>query len=152
MFIPDAPPKVSLILPQLAFQDLQNIALLGTNLWHDPRLIEMAGKHASGAIIPDGFFAESLNPAVQEFTEAFQLAYGETPGFLEAVAYDSATMVLDLIAQGAMSREAVRKGLSRMETFNGVTGPTRFNADGDAIKYLTLLRIEGDRFIEIVTP
>ncbi|MEA1969115.1 MAG: tRNA (adenosine(37)-N6)-dimethylallyltransferase MiaA, partial [Thermodesulfobacteriota bacterium] len=34
VFIPDAPSKVTLILPQLAYNDATGLYLLGTNIWH----------------------------------------------------------------------------------------------------------------------
>jgi branched-chain amino acid transport system substrate-binding protein len=152
LFIPDGPAKVGLILPQLVYYDIRNIPLLGTNLWHDEKLIEMAGQYTAEAIIPDGFFAESQNPMIREFTESFTLAYGETPSFLSAVAYDSTMMILRLIHSGASTREAIQQGLLRLGNYEGVTGTTRFNPQGDAIKSLVLLKIEGSRFVELTSP
>ncbi|MCK4988544.1 MAG: penicillin-binding protein activator, partial [Desulfobacterales bacterium] len=93
IFIPDSPRTAGLIIPQLAFYDVKDIYLLGTNLWHSDALIEMATRYVQGAIMPDGFFAGSSAPVVQDFVRIFEETYQEKPGFIEAVLYDSAMMV-----------------------------------------------------------
>ena len=70
IFIPDSPAKAGLIVPQLAYYDIENVYLLGTNLWHSPKLIEMAKDYVQGAIMPDGFFADSRSDRVREFPSA----------------------------------------------------------------------------------
>jgi len=55
VFIPDAPKKAGLIIPQLAFYDVTDTYLLGTNLWHSDSLIEMARQYVQDAIMPDSF-------------------------------------------------------------------------------------------------
>jgi outer membrane PBP1 activator LpoA protein len=40
VFIPDSSEKAGLIAPQLAFYDIDDVLLLGTNLWHSDQLID----------------------------------------------------------------------------------------------------------------
>ena len=56
VFIPDMYSTVGLIAPQLLFYDVENVLLLGTNLWHSERLIEMTRKYVQGALVPDAFY------------------------------------------------------------------------------------------------
>ena len=44
VFIPDAPKKAGLIIPQLAYYDIRDVFLLGTNLWNSDTLLEMSGE------------------------------------------------------------------------------------------------------------
>jgi ABC-type branched-subunit amino acid transport system substrate-binding protein len=87
IFIPDAPKKAGLIIPQLAYYDVDDVLLLGTNLWHSKSLIQMAHQYVQGAIMPDAFFLESDSPQVRQFVEQFEETYQEKPGFVEAVIY-----------------------------------------------------------------
>ena len=48
IFIPDSPGKAGLIVPQLAYFDVKDVYMLGTNLWHSGALIEIAGSICSG--------------------------------------------------------------------------------------------------------
>ncbi len=150
LFIPDAPKKAGLILPQLAFYNISGVQLLGTNLWHSDELVKMAPKPVQGSVFPDVFFAESSSPEVQLFVRNFQRTFGETPGFIEAIAYDTAVMLFQLIRRPDIrDRSALKDELMRVRDFRGVTGLTSFDSSGEAHKRLYLLRIRGRGFEEL---
>ena len=151
VFIPDQPKTVGLIIPQLAFYDIRDVYLLGTNLWHSEILIKMAPQYVQGAIMPDGFFAGSSAPVVQNFVSIFEQTYEEKPGFIEAVVYDSAMMLFGVLAQPDIRfKSDIKNFLVNMQPFTGVTGPTQFDENGEAQKELLLLRIKGREFVELV--
>ena len=154
LFIPDGPSKTGLIVPQLAFYEVTGIQLLGTNLWHSEELLKMAGKFVQGAVLTEVFFENSESPRVRQFVDAFTRRYGEAPGFIEALAYDSARILLEIF-EGAEfgSPTAIRNALMRFDGFQGVTGLTAFDQSGEAHKTLSLLQIEGGHFAELpVSP
>ncbi len=150
VFIPDGPEKAGLILPQLVYYDVNNVYLFGTNLWHSDRLIEMAKHHVQGAVIPEVFFAESDTENVRTFVSAFESAFGDKPGFIEAVAYDSAMLLFNMVSQPAIRfKTAIKERLKTMEPFSGTTGLTSFDRNGDADKKLYLLKVQGNNFVEL---
>lgn len=149
IFIPDSSSEIGLILPQLAFYDVGDVYLIGTNLWHTEELISRAGKNASHAIIPDGFFAGSSEPEVQQFVRNYREIFEETPGFIEAISYDSANIVFDIIKRGNIENTgAFRDELFEVTDYKGVTGSTSFDDRGDTWKQLYLMKVQGRRFIE----
>lgn len=148
LFIPDAPSKAGLILPQLRYYNAPNAQLLGTNLWHHPQMIKMAGEYAQGAIIPEVFFSKSRSLRVGNFVRNYQENFRNMPGFLEAIAYDTAMMVFRACSASQSPRD-LREELLRIQGYDGVTGRTSFNADGEAQKRLYLLEIKGSTFQEI---
>jgi ABC-type branched-subunit amino acid transport system substrate-binding protein len=153
LFIPDAPKTAGLILPQLAYYDVKDIYLAGTNLWHSNQLIEMTHAYAQNAVITDGFFAESKDQVVQNFVSTYQKIYERRPGIIEAFAFDTATMLFNLVSQSdATHRHVLRDSLQQLSQIEGVTGPTAFEMDGEVIKSLSLLRLKGGQFIEISQP
>jgi ABC-type branched-subunit amino acid transport system substrate-binding protein len=150
IFIPDSPRTAGLIIPQLAFYDVKDIYLLGTNLWHSYKLIEMAAQYVQGAIMPDGFFAGSSEPVVQDFVKIFEETYQEKPGFIEAVVYDSAMMIFDVLNQPELRfKSELKNELLNRTVFSGITGATYFDENGEARKQLYLLRIKGRKFVEL---
>ena len=150
IFIPDAPKKAGLIIPQLAFYDVNDVLLMGTNLWHSNSLIKMAEQYVQGVIMPDAFFVDSDSPQVNRFVERFEETYQEKPGFIEAVMYDSAVLLLEIVSKPDIRfRSELRSELFNLVEFQGVTGMTRFDENGDAQKKLHLLTIKGRRFIEL---
>lgn len=150
VFIPDAAKKAGLIVPQLLYHDVKNVQLLGTNLWHSQALIEMAQQYIQGAIVPDGFFADSRSPLVQEFVRTFEETYQERPGFIEAISYDTAGIVFRVISRPHIRfRTDITNELMSAEGFAGVTGFTRFDEQGESLKKLYLLQIRGNTFVEL---
>ncbi len=150
LFIPDAPKAAGMILPQLAFYDVRDIYLAGTNLWHSPQLIEMTQAYAQSAVMVDGFFKESQSDTVMGFVETYKSIYQKEPGLIEAFAFDTARVLLDIISQPDMQyRHTLRNVLQQVIEVEGVTGSLAFDEEGEAVKNLSLLQVKGKRFIEI---
>lgn len=150
VFIPDAPKKAGLIIPQLAFYDVVDIYLLGTNLWHSDNLIEMARQYVQDAIMPDGFFAESATGEVMDFVKSFHNTFQQNPGYMEAVAYDTAMILFQAVSSlDIQFRSDLKIKLKTLKDFRGVTGLTSFDNSGEVRKKLYLLQIKGDGFVEM---
>jgi ABC-type branched-subunit amino acid transport system substrate-binding protein len=150
IFIPDSPGKAGQIVPQLAYYDIKDIYILGTNLWHSNSLIKIASQYVQGAIMPDGFFAGSPSPRVQKFVNVFEETYQETPDFIEAIVYDSAMILFNVVGREQIRyRSEIRDELLNLKDFPGVTGLTTFDENGDAQKKLYLLRVKGKKFVEL---
>lgn len=150
VFIPDSPAKAAMIIPQLAFYDVIGVQLIGTNLWHTPKFIEHSRPYAEGALMVDGFFPGSKNPQVRDFVARFEAIYGRTPRFIEAVAYDSAMILLEIISRPEpRTRTQIRDRLFDSGRYPGVTGDIIFDRTGEARKGLHLLQVAGGRFIEL---
>ena len=103
-----------------------------------------------GVILPDAFFVDSDDAQVRAFVEKFEETYQEKPGFIEAVMYDSAVLLLQIVSKPDIRfRSELRSELLNLVEFQGVTGITRFDENGDAQKNLHLLTIKGRRFVEL---
>ncbi len=150
VFIPDSPSKAGLLIPQLAYYDISDVYLLGTNLWHSNDLIKMADQYVQRAIIADGFFAESDSENVKAFSGPFAEIYQQRPGFIEAISYDTAMILFELTNMpGIRTRDELKDALLNVKGYGGVTGRTSFTENGDVEKELYLLRIRGEKFIEL---
>jgi ABC-type branched-subunit amino acid transport system substrate-binding protein len=150
IFIPDGSKKAGLLIPQLAYHDIQGVYLFGTNRWYSPVLVDMAQSFVQGSIFPVGFFPESTTSEVVEFVKKFEDDFGKKPGFIEAVAYDTAMILFQALERPEMSyRSAVRDALLEVKGYPGLTGITSFRPDGDVEKKIRLLEIKGDQFIEL---
>ncbi len=150
IFIPDSFEKVGLITPQFLYHDVANVLLLGTNLWHSDKLIEMAGGYIQGAVVPDGFFANSPSFRVRSFVMRYEDVFGRPPAFLEAQAYDAASIFFRAANDPQVrSRRTLKMAIMEVEGFPGVTGDTSFDETGDVEKDIYLLTVKGRRFVQI---
>ncbi len=148
LFVPDGPTNVGMIIPQLAFYDIIDTLLLGTNLWYSRELIETAGGYAQGAVFPADFLETGgRQAAAGSFSSRYELFYNEKPGFVSAVAYDTAVILMRIINDPAIRfRHSIIERLENMEGFPGVTGETAFDLSGEVRKKLTLLKIKRNGF------
>ncbi len=150
LFIPDAPKTAGLIIPQLAYHDIRDIYLAGTNLWHSDQLITMTRDYAQNAVMAEGFYSKSPNKSVQKFVQTYRALYGKEPGLIEAFAFDTAWLLIKLLsASDIRHRHEMRDAMLQLFEPDGVTGPTAFDQSGEAIKSLSLLKIKGGEFLEI---
>lgn len=150
LFIPDSPSKIKLILPQLAFNDAKGMILVGTNLWHHDSLLKDTRGYNRNAVIADGFFSDSHNPAIQKFKNNYHTVFNKTPEFLEAIAYDTVGFLFSTaIPETVDSRIALKEALLSGATYSGVTGETSFDENGAAQRDLFLITIKSGKFVEI---
>jgi len=87
---------------------------------------------------------------VRNFVKSFKEIFGISPGFLEAEAYDTASMFFKLVNQPEVrSRRTLKTALMDIKDFPGVTGLTSFDETGDVNKQIYLLKIKGRQFVQI---
>jgi ABC-type branched-subunit amino acid transport system substrate-binding protein len=150
VFVPDTSGSINLIAPQLAYNDVSDVLLIGTNLWHSRRLLEQSAGYVQGAVFPTGFYYADSRRVVREFVNSFEETFGKKPCFLNAQGHDAATLLLCLIEDPAIrTRNALKIALSQVEMLPMITGFISFDETGDAIKELTLLKVKGKRFIQV---
>lgn len=114
-------------------------------------LMNLSGEDAvEGWHVPAFFFAESEEPAVANFVNAYEERYGELPNAHAGTGYDSMGMIgtaLDTIdAVGKDGREALGEALFDAE-FDGATGKLTFDENGDVEKQVTWLEIHDGEFV-----
>jgi ABC-type branched-subunit amino acid transport system substrate-binding protein len=150
VFIPDSYEKAALIAPQLVYNDVENVRLLGTNSWHSDKLVEIGEGYVRDAVFTAGFYADSTRESTLAFASEFEAAFGSKPGTLEAMAYDATGMVVKLIKEGqSPSRVEMRDNLYSYEDYDGVTGWTSVRPSGDMDKELFVLTVKDDEIVEV---
>jgi ABC-type branched-subunit amino acid transport system substrate-binding protein len=148
LFIPEAAAKVGVILPQLRFYDVADIALLGTSDWNDPKLVELAAQEAEDSVFVDSFSAGNEDPLVQEFVSAYYAAYGEPPDAYAAQGYEAAALVRGLVTRRASApssaelTDELRLFPQRLPEFRAVAGLRSFDAVGGSVRDLAILTVK----------
>jgi ABC-type branched-subunit amino acid transport system substrate-binding protein len=147
MYLPGYAGRVGLLIPQLAFYNIMNVTMIGSNNWHSPDLIERAQRYANGAVFVDGFFPESEDPTIKPIWDAYRSAYHEEPDILSAQAYDAAAMVFSLIKDHKDTSQLIRDGLLALTNYHGISGDISFPGNGEAQKKLFLIEIRDGKFL-----
>jgi ABC-type branched-subunit amino acid transport system substrate-binding protein len=174
LFIPDSARTVRLVAPAIAAEDvitsgcdtkelevikkttkneqLRTVQLLGTSLWDSPDLVdERSGiaRYVQCSIFIDSFFAGSERPATKKFVDEYASAYQRAPGFLEAHAFDAASLLKKAIDEKhPASREQLRDALASLKKFEGAAGDTTFGKDREAQKPFFWLWVNRGQILE----
>lgn len=142
LFIPDTYPRVALILSQMGYYNIRGITLLGINAWNHPKLTSAGGRLVEGAFFVDAFSGGKASPSTEQFLKEFRKTYSREPETLEALGYDSAELVKDILASGSVTTPTrLRDEIRRVHDFRGASGLEGFGEDGKAVRSLSILRV-----------
>lgn len=128
-----------------------NASIVGTDGGFSPELFEIAGKSANDTYwLTIGWNQEkNSDNVVQKFKNNYQQKFGKEPGVYSGLYYD-AMCVLGLALKNAESddSEKIRKELQNIN-YNGATGTTHFDENGDVQKPYSVYKIINKKFKQI---
>ena len=136
-------------IAQQAVEQGLDVQFLGADGFYSPVLIEIGGEAVEGAIFTAGFHSGDTSPAVQNFVNNYKQLFGEEPDMFAAQAYDAARIVIEAIKAKGTDPEQIREGLAETKDFPGITGNTSIDEEGDTIKDVLILKVEGGAFDRI---
>lgn len=152
IFIPDSARAVGQIAPMLAYNDVNKIRLLGTNIWNSPTLVQRGQKFVENSIFTDGFLSSDRAFQTSDFFTNFKSTFDEEPGLTEMQAYDSALILRQLIASGESSRPGLQKRMASLQNFPGAVGPLTVTSDREIRRPVTTLTIKDGKIGPFETP
>lgn len=149
IFLPGYYDRVGLMVPELAFYNITNVQLLGTDGWNSEELVVIGENFVENAIFVDGFFTDSTAPSVAAFVQQFLDRYEERPTLFAAQGYDTLDMLGQLLQSGVSTRFELRDMLLQVRDFPAVTGLTSLDQDGNAVKIPYLLTVKDGRIVQL---
>jgi len=135
MFIPDSGEAVSDAVQALANAgvNLKQFALLGTQLWDDPKVF-------ANPLLEGGWYPAPDPAGFRAFASRYRSRYGQDPPRPAALAYDAVALVAALVkTQG--SQRITNEVLTNPSGFAGIDGVFRFRSDGTNQRGLAILRV-----------
>ncbi len=143
LFIPDSAGMINMIAPQLKYHGIE-VDLMGTNLWNSKKLL-LAKDYVQAAVFPDGFFPESESEKVKDFVTSFFQTTGNFPEYAEAIAYDTAMIVMSALSSPSVTSRKGMVNFLQSTTFDQtITCPTSFDPQGEPVKLLKLFQVTGN--------
>lgn len=108
-----------------------------------------------GMYFANHYSTDSDSPITQTFIKEYETAFGSTPNALAALGYDAAIIVTNALLRvneagveinGEDSYDAIKEAIYSTE-IEGVTGHITFDENGNPIKTLSIIKIEGGKYI-----
>jgi branched-chain amino acid transport system substrate-binding protein len=78
-----------------------------------------------------------------EFNARFEKKYGEKPDQFASLAYDAMNVLLDSMCKAGLNRARIQDALSRVETWDGVTGKMVFDPNSKNVAPMYLGTVKG---------
>jgi branched-chain amino acid transport system substrate-binding protein len=123
------------IIVKQARENGVNVPILGGDTYENPDFLNISGESANGCVFSTFFDAEGASSAeAEKFLAAYEAAHpGESPSAATALGWDAYLMIYKAIeSAGSADPLAIRDGIAATD-FDGVTGHTVLNEDGDAV-------------------
>jgi ABC-type branched-subunit amino acid transport system substrate-binding protein len=148
LFIPDSARTVGQIAPMLAYNDVDHVRLIGTNLWNTGDFIKRGQKFVEDAVFADSLMENDEALKSSKFYGDFKQLFQEEPGIFELQAYDSALILRQILAEGESSRLGVTTALSKLHNFAGALGPLSMNENREILRPIINLTVQKGEIIK----
>jgi branched-chain amino acid transport system substrate-binding protein len=111
------------------------VQFLGGNGFNSPRLVELAGRAANGAVSGAAWIMNAPTPGNRAFVKAYREQYGSDPDQFAAQAYAGVHLLATAI-KNARSRDprAIRDALARLRNVDTVLGKFSFEETRDPLQ------------------
>ncbi|SRR6266436_764737 len=150
IYLPGYVAEVTQILKQAKELGLKT-RFLGVNSLYDPKLMEIAGAAAEGAVFTyPTFDTKADDQVVQRFVSAYKAKYGSEPDAFAAQGYDSLRVLraaLDKSHLSPVTGSSILQALHSLGQFEGPSGKFAFDEQGDVEKPLRLLTVRDGKFV-----
>jgi len=141
IFIPDSVKALGQIAAMLAYNDVRNVTLMGTNLWNTAGISKRAGNFVDNLLFVDSFVPQVDMGTRSRFLAEYKSLFNEDPSLIEIQAYDSALILRQLIASGATSRSELTTKLTELKRFPGALGNLNMSTDREIERPLVALTL-----------
>ena len=147
IFVPNNYNQVALIVQQARDLGFKG-HFMGSDAWGTPDLIKLCGEECYGQYFSTHYAAAGAKGATKVFIDRYKAAYGDVPADYAALTWDSIGILVEAIKNAGKversprkMRKAVREGLAAIKSFDGITGSSKFDAQGDPIKCAVVVKI-----------
>ncbi len=147
IFVPDNYNQVALIVQQARDLGYKG-PFMGSDAWGTPDLVKLCGEQCYGNYFSTHYAAAGAKGATKVFIDRYEKAYGAVPADYAALTWDSIGIMVEAIknagkvyADPVEMRAAIRDGLAAIKSFDGITGSSKFDAQGDPIKCAVVVKI-----------
>jgi branched-chain amino acid transport system substrate-binding protein len=135
------------IARQATAAGLRGDRFVGADGWDSPELLRDAGDALEGAYLTNHWVADAPWPASRRFVADYQQRFGRQPDTLAATGHDAAVVLADALARSrGDDGDAVREALSQSRDVEGATGTISLDADRNAAKPMSIVRIQRRAF------
>lgn len=140
-------PKEAPLLLKQAKELGVNTRILGTETLDDPKIVSIARNAAEGIVYTVPKPSDKNVKIVKDFLTNYKKKYGKEPGIGADTAYDAVKMLAWAMEQGGFTGPEIQKQLLELKNYEGASGVTTLDQNGDAIKPFILKTVKAGKLV-----
>lgn len=125
----------------------ESVHFIGGNGFNSPKLAQLAGPAAEGAISGAAWFIDNDTPGNKAFVEAHKKKYGSNPDQFAAQAYTGAFILANAIKNaGSKDTKAIRDAMAKIKDLDTVLGKFSFDPSREPVHAPIVQVIKNGKF------
>ncbi len=147
IFIPDGPKALGQIAPMLAYNDVNNVYLIGTNIWNSNEFLRRGQQFVSKSIFTDGFYGKDESFLGSQFYRNYAEVFNKAPSTFSLLGYDSGLVIRSVLEQGVASRLDFTKIIKQNRWIPGAISTLMLNEKKEFIRPVVTLTVKEGEII-----
>lgn len=142
LFIPDGPKAIGQIAPTLAYNDVTNVYLIGTNIWNTNEFLRRGQNFVNRSLFTDGLYEKDESFTKSQFYKTYSETFGKAPSTFSLQGYDSGLVVRSVLSQGASSRLEFSKLIQQNQGIPGALTTMMLNNKKEFVRPVVTLTVK----------
>ncbi len=139
VFIPDGVKAFGQIAAMLAYNDVSDVFLMGTNLWNTKEFLRRGQDFVSKSLFTDSFYEKDKIFLNSEFYRNHLKTFGSPPSGFSILGYDSGLVIRSVLNQKAKTRLDFGRQIQKNHKIPGVLNTLFLNKKREFIRPVVLL-------------
>jgi branched-chain amino acid transport system substrate-binding protein len=151
IYLPVHSNEVTQVASQVYYYGLDQVHMLGTELWNNDRVIRMGGDYVNGAVFVAPFYEDSPDLRWNEFKDIYESTYRRPVNRFSALGFDSAELLLSAAGKLPVGRRLLAEKLNSIKGHKGIMGVYTVEPSGDVKRDAFILEISGGKIVSPTT-
>jgi branched-chain amino acid transport system substrate-binding protein len=147
IFIPDGPKAIGQIAPMLAYNDIRDVYLIGTNIWNTNEFVRRGQNFVNSSIFTDGFYGQDESFLSSQFYQNYSETFNKSPSTFSLLGYDSGLVVRSVLSRGANSRLEFTQQVAQNKGIPGALSTLILNNKKEFIRPVVTLTVKDGEIV-----
>lgn len=142
IFIPDGPKAIGQIAPTLAYNDIQKVYLIGTNIWNSHEFVRRGQNFVNFTLFTDGFYQQDQGFINSKFYQTYFSTFKKLPSSFSLLGYDSGLVIRTGLSRNAQSRLDFVKSINQSSGVPGALNTLMLNNKKEFVRPVVSLTVK----------
>jgi branched-chain amino acid transport system substrate-binding protein len=123
--------------------------MLGSNGWHNPKVIKDGKRYISNTIISTSFELDQNQKMWLDFKSAYKSRFNAEPDRIAALGYDAAALVMKALAAAGNDPSRINENLRKTQNYQGLSGLISFDSTTRENTEASILKVTENGFLRV---